>query len=253
MYNQQRNALGGVFAQKPKCWGWNMSIRQPESSILQQAVLWDLDGTLIDTRQAHWQAWRETMAAEGFDLTWESFVQLFGQRNDTTLRKWLRPDLPDSEIERIAETKERLYRQILPEQPPRLLPGVENWLHWLRANGWRQALATMTPFENMEAIFSAVKTSTGGSFKDFLDAVVTGNEVLHGKPDPEIFLLAARRLQVPPERCIVIEDSSAGVQAARRAGMRAIAVNPHPCAGADLTAPSLAELAPRVVEDFAGS
>lgn len=225
-------------------------MQQSESSILQRAVLWDLDGTLIDTRQAHWLAWHETMASEGFDLTWETFAHIFGQRNDTTLRKWLGPDLPDSEIERIGETKERLYRQILPDQPPEMLPGVENWLHWLHANGWRQALATMTPLDNMKTIFATVKTSSGGSFKDFLDAVVTGDEVLHGKPDPEIFLLAAQRLHVPPERCVVIEDSNAGIQAAHRAGMLSIAVGPHACADADLSVPSLAELAPRAVEGF---
>ena len=227
-----------------------MTIHQPESSTLQRAVLWDLDGTVINTAQVHWQAWRQTMASEGIELTWETFAQTFGQRNDTTLRKWIRPDLPDSEIQRIAGAKETLYRQVLTEQPPELLPGVENWMRWLRANGWRQALATMTPLENMQAIFAAVKTTSGGSFKDLLNAVVTGNEVEHGKPDPGIFLLAAQRLQVPPQQCIVIEDASAGVEAARRAGMRSIAVNTEPCRSADLWVPSLVELAPAVVEGF---
>lgn len=230
--------------------GLDMSIPQPETSRIQRAVLWDLDGTVINTGQVHWLAWHETMAAEGIELTWETFTQTFGQRNDTTLRRWMRPDLRDSEIERIAGAKESLYRQVLVKKPPHLLPGVETWMLWLRANGWRQALATMTPLENMEAIFSTVKTSNGGSFKDLLDAVVTGSEVQHGKPDPGIFLLAAQRLQVPPEQCIVIEDASAGVQAARRAGMRSIAVSPEPCHEAILWVPSLAGLAPGVLENF---
>lgn len=225
-----------------------MTIQQSETSTPQRAVLWDLDGTVINTSKAHWLAWRSAMAAEGIKLTWEMFAPIFGQRNDTTLRKWMHPELPDSEIERIANGKERLYRQILAEQPPELLPGVEHWMRWLRNAGWRQALATMTPLENMEAIFSAVKTSTGGSFKNYLDAVVTGNEVQHGKPDPGIFLLAARRLQVLPEHCIVVEDASAGIEAARRAGMRCIAVSGEPCSEADRSVRSLIALSPGIVE-----
>ncbi len=221
-----------------------------DNAIQRRAVLWDLDGTIIDTSQVHWRAWNSVMAEEGFDLTWEQFMPSFGQRNDTILRLWLRQDLPDSDVERISDTKEQRYRQILPDQPPQLLPGVEDWLKWLHQAGWRQALATMTPLENIGVIFAVVKTTDGASIKEFLDAAVTGNEVQHGKPDPAIFLTAAQRLQVPPERCVVIEDARAGIEAARRAGMRSIAVSPEPIHKADRWARSLAEISPSVVEEL---
>jgi beta-phosphoglucomutase len=227
-----------------------MTVSQAKNSPIQRAVLWDLDGTIINTNRVHWHAWRSVMAAEGVDLTWEMFAPTFGQRNDTILRKWIHPELRDSEVERISEIKESRYRQILPDQPPELLPGVEDWFRWLRDAGWRQALATMTPLENMEAIFSTVRTSRGTSFKDFLDAVVTGSDVQHGKPDPAVFLLAAQRLAVPADRCVVIEDSRAGIEAARRAGMHSIAVSADPIREAGRWVISLAELSPGVVEEL---
>ena len=174
-----------------------------------RAVLWDLDGTLIDTGTVHWQAWRGVLANEGLDLTWEKFVPGFGQRNDNVLRLWLGPDLSDAEVVRIAGIKESTYRAILKQQPPILLPGTEHWLAALRAAGWRQALATMTPRLNLEAIFEVVKTSSGQPMRDFFDAVVTADDVHHSKPDPEVFLLAASRLGMPPEHCVVVEDSPA--------------------------------------------
>jgi hypothetical protein len=129
-------------------------MQQSESSILQRAVLWDLDGTLIDTRQAHWLAWHETMASEGFDLTWETFAQTFGQRNDTTLRKWLGPNLSKAKLSRLAKQRTSLPPD-LPTNRPRCSLGRD--LAACCMPRLASGPATMTPLDNMETILTPSK------------------------------------------------------------------------------------------------
>jgi beta-phosphoglucomutase len=216
----------------------SLTIAQP------RAVLWDLDGTLIDTAPVHWRAWQQILVPEGVNLTWAVFAPTFGQRNDTVLRGWIREDLADSEIARISETKEALYREMLGQYPLVLLPGAAHWLAQLHASGWRQALATMTGRKNLEAIFSVM------NFQRYMDAIVCAEDVARGKPDPEVFLRAAERLSIPPQRCIVVEDSPAGIEAAKRAGMHSIGVSKDDPLPADRTAPSLADLPAATFDDL---
>jgi len=212
------------------------------------AVLWDLDGTLLDSRELHWLAWRESLTGEGFLLSREQFDASFGQRNDATLAAWLGPTADRADFARIAGEKEERYRRLVRKRGVELLPGVEMWLARLAAAGWRQALATSAPRLNVDAILEVLGMAS------VFAAVVTAEDVMQGKPDPEVFLVAARRLDAPVYRCVVVEDSPAGIEAARRAGMRCIGVGPN-CARlrADLTAPSLAaldeEAFDRVLED----
>jgi len=202
-----------------------------------RAVLWDLDGTLLDSREQHWLAWRKTMADEGRDLTEEEFSATFGQRNERVLRQWYGPDFPMPEIERISAAKEGHYRELLRADGAQLLPGVERWLRTLHADGWRQALATSAPPENVAAALAVLHVSC------YFAAVVHSADVSRGKPHPEVFLTAAARLDVPPARCLVVEDAPAGVEAAQRAGMRCIGIGPlHAALPADLTAPTLDDL-----------
>jgi beta-phosphoglucomutase len=204
-----------------------------------RAVLWDLDGTLIDSTEYHWLAWRKTLAAEKYDLTPERFLASFGQRNDVILRDYLGPDLPASEIERIGEAKEQLYRELVRTRGIELLPGVARWLAQLSAGGWRQAITTSAPRLNVEAILAALGLE--GRF----DAIIAAEDVERGKPDPQIFLLAAAKFKTPPRRCVVVEDAPAGIEGARRAGMRSIGVlSTRSDLKADLVTASLAALPP---------
>ncbi len=177
------------------------------------------------------------MAGVGVELTRSQFDAAFGQRNDATLVSWLGPDVPRAEIVRIADVKEARYRELVRTRGVSLLPGVARWLDALRRAGWRQALATSAPPANVAAILDAL--DIGASFC----AIVHADDVSRGKPDPQVFLLAAERLGVPPERCVVVEDAPAGVEAARRAGMRSVGVGPaYESLPADLAVGSLDSL-----------
>jgi HAD superfamily hydrolase (TIGR01509 family) len=183
-----------------------------------RAVLWDLDGTLIDSRDYHWRAWRDTMQAEGVDFTETEFRESFGQRNEEILAGRLGPGAAADRIRRVGDAKEARYRTLLSREGIAPLPGAAGWVRTLHARGWRQAVASSAPRLNVEAVEAAL------GITDLMDAVVAAEDVDAGKPDPQVFLLAASRLDVPPARCVVVEDAAAGVEAARRAGMACIGV-----------------------------
>jgi HAD superfamily hydrolase (TIGR01509 family) len=196
-----------------------------------------MDGTLLDSAEYHWLAWRDTLGADGFDLAHEQFIATFGQRNDTILRGWLGADLPASEVDRIGGSKEALYRQFVRERGVHLLPGVERWLRQLQAAGWRQAVASAAPRLNVEAILEAL------AIAPYFAAITSAEDVQRGKPDPQVFLPAAERLGVAPARCVVVEDAPAGVEGAHRGGMRAIGLrSSHATLPADIVVDSLADL-----------
>jgi beta-phosphoglucomutase len=204
-----------------------------------RAVLWDMDGTLVDSADYHWQAWRDTMAREGHPITHDQFLATFGQRNDSILRQWLGARATPALIERVGDAKEALYRQHVVQQGIEPLPGVSQWVGRLHQQGWRQAIASAAPRKNVETVLEALRTA------ECFEAIVAAEDVHRGKPDPEVFLVAAAKLNVPRSRCIVVEDALQGIEAARAAGMKSIGVTgkgkPLP---ADLAVHSLAELPP---------
>ncbi|MFP4438021.1 MAG: HAD family hydrolase [Chloroflexaceae bacterium] len=196
-----------------------MSRHQEEASSGQpRAVLWDMDGTLLDSREYHWLSWRDALAAENYELTYDQFIATFGQRNDAILRGYFGEDLPDSEVTRISDAKETGYRELVRTRGIELLPGVAQWLERLQQDGWRQAVASSAPRKNVETIVEVLE------LQDVFATMVTAEDVEQGKPAPDVFLTAAEKLGVPPARCIVVEDAPAGVEAAHRAGMCAIGV-----------------------------
>jgi beta-phosphoglucomutase len=205
-----------------------------------RAVLWDLDGTLVDSAEHHWIAWRDVMAQEGHPVTHGAFTSSFGHRNDAILRGLLGHDISDEEVERIGGAKEALYRRFVKERGLGALPGALGWIERLQKEGWRQAVASSAPAANIVAAVAAIGVAS------FFDALVSADEVGAGKPDPAVFLAAAARLGVPPARCVVVEDAPSGLEGARRAGMRSIGVlSPHHTAlVADLVVGSLDDLPP---------
>ena len=182
------------------------------------AVLWDLDGTLVDSAESHLASWVEAMEAAGRSVTREQFEATFGQRNDRILAAWLGPDAPPELVARIADEKERLYRRFVRQGGLVALPGAARWIASLDELGWKQAIASSAPRENVDVVLETL------GWRSYFQAIVAAEDVRAGKPDPEVFLTAAARLGMPPAHCIVVEDAPSGIEAARRAGMRSIAV-----------------------------
>jgi HAD superfamily hydrolase (TIGR01509 family) len=200
------------------------------------AVLWDMDGTLVDSREYHWLAWRDTMADEGMQLSYERFLASFGLKNDRILRGWLGDSLGEGEVQRIGDAKEEHYRRLAVEGGVVPLPGAAEWVSRLRQSGWRQAVASSAPRENVEVMLRLMKLD--GHF----DAIAAAEDVTAGKPDPQIFLAAAARLGARPAQSIVVEDAAAGIEAAKAAGMRCIGVSDTTVLPADIFVRSLADL-----------
>jgi beta-phosphoglucomutase family hydrolase len=179
-----------------------------------KAVLWDLDGVLVDTAAHHFRAWRTLFRELGRDLSEEDFRRTFGLRNDAILRT-LVGDLPREEAARLSRHKEELYRQGIAEglEP---MPGVVELLHRLQRRGRGLAIVSSTPRENVDVALRSL------GLTGLFDTVVAEEDVRRGKPNPEGYLLAAERLGMMPSECVVIEDAPGGVEAARRAGMRCV-------------------------------
>ena len=180
------------------------------------AVLWDMDGTLVDSEELHWLAWKEVMDAEGVAVTYQQFRDTFGQRNDTIIPLLLGGTVAVETVARISDTKEAAYRRMVRERGIAEIDGAVEWVRFLDEQGWRQAIASAAPRANIDAILKVL------GLHAYFDAAVSAEDVLRGKPGPRVFLLAAERLGVAPSRSIVVEDGRAGVEGARRAVMRSI-------------------------------
>jgi len=184
-----------------------------------RAVLWDMDGTLIDSEELHWISWQNTMANEGITITREQFLASFGQRNDSIIPQWLGSAATPERIERIANAKEELYRHLVRRDGISPLPGVADWLHRLHKEGWLQAIASAAPRANIEVVLDALSAT------HLFQGIASAEDVHRGKPDPEVYLTAASRVGASPAQCVVVEDAVAGVEGARSAGMRSIGVS----------------------------
>jgi beta-phosphoglucomutase len=196
-----------------------------------------MDGTLIDSAEYHWLTWRDTLAGEGHDLTHEQFASWFGQRNDAILRRYLGDGVTPADVARLGDAKEAAYRDMVRTRGVEPLPGVRRWLERLRDTGWRQAVASSAPPANIEVIVDVL------GLRDCFAAYVSAEEVAHGKPAPDVFLLAAEKLGVSPSRCVVVEDAPAGVEAGRRGGMHIIGISSlSRSLDADVVVTSLEEL-----------
>ena len=211
---------------------------------MNRAVLWDLDGTLVDSEVLHWLAWRDILAGEKLTITYDQFLASFGRKNDPIMREWLGAGYSPERSARLADAKEADYRRLVAEQGLTALPGARDWLTALHAAGWRQAIVTSAPKANADVMIAAL--GLGSLF----EAIVTAEDVSHGKPDPEPFLSGAARVGVSRNRSIVVEDAAAGIEAARRAGMKCVGVNPRFALPADVVVKSLTDLPPDAFEQL---
>jgi beta-phosphoglucomutase len=183
----------------------------------QYAVLWDVDGVLIDSGEQHRRAWEQMAGEENLPYSDASFWATFGMRNADIFPRMFNISGPPERIAALADRKEAIYRDLLAREAV-ALPGAKELLTALHTAGYRQALGSSAPPANLEAIIRLL------GIAPLLDAVVSGEEVAHGKPAPDIFLAGASHLGIAPTHCLVIEDAPAGVAAAHAGGMRCLAV-----------------------------
>jgi beta-phosphoglucomutase family hydrolase len=180
------------------------------------AVLWDMDGVLVDTGNFHYKAWKKTFDELYVPFDKEDFRKTFGMNNTGILERVFGRKPNPEEVAEISDKKESLFRDLV-KGKAELLPGVLNWLGQFQALELKQAITSSAPFANIEILVDELK------IKGFFDEIVSGYD-LPGKPNPDVYLKAANALRLNPENCVVIEDAIAGVEGAKRAGMKCIAV-----------------------------
>jgi len=179
-------------------------------------VLWDMDGVLVDTGEFHFRAWREILTEYGIAFTYELHQETFGMNNASILSLLLGEQFATKLLSEIADRKEQQFRTAVRGHAVPL-PGVHAWLERLQDGGARQGIASSAPMANIDTLIDEL------GLRGYFDAIVSGVD-MPGKPEPALFLEVARLLDVPPEACVVVEDAVAGVVAAKRAGMKCIAV-----------------------------
>jgi HAD superfamily hydrolase (TIGR01509 family) len=195
-----------------------------------QAILFDLDGLMVDSEPLAKQAWRVLLARYGHSLDQGTIQDLFGLRSaDSARLVQERFSLPLS-AEQVASQQKEIFRSLLQEDTLRTMPGLSDLLQAIDARGLIRAVATSSGRD--WAAFALDAIGAGQGFA----AVITSDLVRNGKPAPDIYLAVARALSLPPEACLALEDSPAGVQAAKAAGMRCVAVPNEMTAGMDLSA-----------------
>ena len=217
----------------------------------EMAVIFDMDGVLVDSYRAHFQSWQEMAGTLGRALTEAQFVKTFGRvSREIIAAHWGENCLTAQEIAVFDQRKEALYREIVAADFP-AMDGAADLIRSLQAAGFKLAVGSSGPPENVA--LAVEKLDIG----PLLHARVTGAEVTRGKPDPQVFLLAAERLGVPPARCAVVEDAPVGIAAANAAGMASIALlstghTEDSVQAARLIVHSLRELTPQRVAALIG-
>jgi beta-phosphoglucomutase len=217
------------------------------------AALWDVDGTLVDTAEFHFAAWVRLCQESNRPFDRADFAATFGKRNPEILEYLFGPIFSQEQIAVLGARKENYYKAEA-RHGVDLLPGVRALLDELHRSGVKQAIGSSAPRGNVDLILAL--TDTAGLF----DAIVSSEDTTRGKPDPQVFQLAAERVHMPPARCVVFEDAVAGVQAAKAGGMKCVAVafvGHHPvdklrAAGADLVVRTLEEMSVEKFQNLIG-
>ncbi len=178
--------------------------------------LWDMDGVLVDTGEFHYVSWIETLPLYGLTMSRETFNTTFGMNNTGVLSTILGYTPSPEYVSEVGGRKEEAFREAV-RGHAKLLPGVMDWLNTLHQMGVRQAVASSAPIENVNVLVEEA------GIRPYFQALVSALGK-PSKPDPWVFLTAAQQIGVEPRHCTVVEDAIAGVEAARRGGMRCIAV-----------------------------
>ncbi len=212
------------------------------------AVIFDMDGVLIDSYHAHHRSWLAMAEPEGLAYSEQDFAATFGRTSREIIASFWGEDRFDARrVAELDDKKEAAFRRIIEAEFP-AMPGVRELLHALHDAGLLLAVGSSGPPENVALVVDALDA------RALFGAIVTATDVTRGKPDPQVFQIAAERLGVPPQRCVVVEDAPAGIVAARAAGMRVIGLTStgrtaEELADADLVVGSLGGLSVGVMRE----
>jgi beta-phosphoglucomutase family hydrolase len=176
-----------------------------------------MDGVLADTGPIHFDSWVKMANEIGYEFTKEFFEKTFGQQSPPITRKLVGPDIDQELIEEWASKKEKYYREMVKDKLEPL-PGVMTIIEELEAKGFKLAVGSSGPRENVELLVNSL------NLLEKFSVFITAAEIENGKPAPDVFLSAAEKVNVKPENCIVVEDAPVGIEAARRAEMKSIAL-----------------------------
>lgn len=209
-------------------------------------VIFDMDGVLVDSAEAHFESWRALGRRRGVAISAEQFQATFGRQNRDIVPLFF-GRVPEVESARLADEKEEIYRELVRARPP-IVEGAVGLIRGLHADGAILAIGSSGPRANIELIVSAMGVA------GFFEALICAEDVTRGKPDPQVFAVAASRLAIAASRSVVVEDAPAGVAAAKAAGARCAAVMMHndraALAQADLVVERLADLTPRRLREL---
>jgi HAD superfamily hydrolase (TIGR01509 family) len=179
-------------------------------------ILWDMDGVLVDSGDLHYAAWIEILSDYDIDFPRRQFDTTFGMNNMALITMLLGRE-PEPALYATINKRKEARLLALAEGRVQPMVGVIDWLARLQKAGYRQAIASSAPLTNIDTLVDAM------GIRDYFDALVSGID-MPGKPEPDVFLTAADQLGLPAARCVVVEDAIPGVEGAKRAGMKCIAV-----------------------------
>jgi beta-phosphoglucomutase family hydrolase len=181
------------------------------------AFIFDMDGTLVDNMQFHTQAWGKMLAENGVEMNAHDFLVKTAGKTNREILPTVFGEISDERITELGHRKESLYQELfLPHRA--VVKGVIEFLEEAKRLGMKMAVSTAAPVMNVEFILD------GLDLRKYFQAVVTAADVKEGKPNPEIFLKSAEKLNVEAQNCLVFEDAIGGFEAAHRAGMKSIGI-----------------------------
>lgn len=181
-------------------------------------AIFDFDGVIVDTEWHHEVCWQQVAKERNQSLTHEQYVSGFGVKNERFISEMLAWTQDAEEIKKIAKRKEEIFQQNALHEAPNLVIGVDALLDELNHHQIPCAIASSSILKNIDIVLGS------NPVRKFFSQIVSGDDVQLGKPNPECFLKAAAKLHMPPERCVVFEDALLGVEAAKRAGCKVIAI-----------------------------
>jgi beta-phosphoglucomutase len=182
------------------------------------AVIFDMDGVIVDNNPYHVAAWRKFLKKYNLQINADDLVQnVWGRTNEDILNFVFGKTLSKNEMLELEEAKESLYRETYKKEI-KPVDGLLHFLEDLKINHVKLGIATSALQNNLDFVLSHIP------IRYYFDGMVDGSQIKHGKPDPEVYLKAAEKLGVPPENCVAIEDSFSGIKAAQKAGMKVIGV-----------------------------